>query len=517
LISGTKKDILTEEDDKVPPTIGTPKLSKSKFMAGCQCLKRLYLQVHEPELAREPDEAKQAIFDQGHEVGRLATEAFPDGVRVEEDYLSHHKEMERTRALLGDKNIPAIFEAAFIFDGVRVRVDILERQARNRWRMIEVKSTKRIKDEHYQDVAIQKYVLEGSGLKLSEACLMHLNGDYVYDGKEYNLGRLFATNNLAEDIEELMEQIPAQVAEQHRILTLGTPPEVEPGDRCKSPYDCEFFDLCNPEIPDHYVENLPGIRKQVIKRLLDQGIKLIQDIPSDFGLNGLQRRACLCVQKDEPYFGKELSSELKKLKYPLYFMDFETYDPAIPRYAGMRPFDPIPFQWSVHVQRKPGSDLEHYEFLAENANDPRKAFIETLLKVLEEQRGKGHIVVYTSFESSRLNELAGWFPDYAHRIEKVKARLWDLHPLVKNYVYHPEFYGSFSLKDVLPALVPHMTYEGMDVADGIAAGLAYDAMIKGGLSDDEIEGLRKALLEYCGQDTLGMVELIKVLKNNAKY
>jgi predicted RecB family nuclease len=198
-------------------------------------------------------------------------------------------------------------------------------------------------------------------------------------------------------------------------------------------------------------------------------------------------------------------------------MDFETYDPAIPRYAGMRPFDPIPFQWSVHVQRKPGSDLEHYEFLAENANDPRKAFIETLLKVLEEQRGKGHIVVYTSFESSRLNELAGWFPDYAHRIEKVKARLWDLHPLVKNYVYHPEFYGSFSLKDVLPALVPHMTYEGMDVADGIAAGLAYDAMIKGGLSDDEIEGLRKALLEYCGQDTLGMVELIKVLKNNAKY
>jgi predicted RecB family nuclease len=429
----------------------SPKLSKSKFIAGCQCLKRLYLQVHEPDLASEPDEAKQAIFDQGHEVGILATEAFPGGIRVEEDHLSHQKAMERTKALLGDNNIPAIFESAFMFDGVRVRVDILERQTRNRWRMIEVKSTSKLKDEHYPDVAIQKYVLEGSGLKLSESCLMHLNRDYVYDGNAYDLQQLFATNDLAEEIEELMEEIPAQVAEQHRILALSAPPEVEPGDRCKNPYDCEFFDLCNPEVPDFWVGNLPGIRKQVVKRLLDQGIELIQDIPSDFGLNDLQRRACICVQKDEPYFGRELSSELKKLKYPLYFMDFETYNPAIPRYAGMRPFDPIPFQWSVHVQRQPGGDLEHYEFLAENANDPREDFINSLLNVLEDSGGEGHIVVfYAPFETGRLDDLAGWLPEYAPRIEKAKARLWDLYRVVKDHVYHPEFYGSFSLKRLLP-------------------------------------------------------------------
>jgi predicted RecB family nuclease len=494
-----------------------PKLSKSKFLAGCQCLKRLYLQVHEPELAREIDEAKQARFDQGHEVGRLATEAFAGGIRVEEDHLNHQKAMERTQALMGDNNVLAIFEAAFIFDGVRVRVDILERQTKNQWRMLEVKSTSKLKDEHCQDVAIQKYVLEGSGLKLSESCLMHLNRDYVYDGKAHDLQQLFATNDLAEDIEELMEQIPAQVAEQHRILTLGAPPEIEPGDRCTSPYDCEFFDLCNPEVPDHYVGNLPGIRKQVVKRLLEQGIKLIQDIPEDFGLNDLQRRACICVQKNEPYFGRELSSELKNLKYPLYFMDFETYNPAIPRYAGMRPFDPIPFQWSVHVQRKPGGDLEHYEYLAKDASDPREDFIKSLLKVLEDSDEKGHIVVFfASFETGRLNDLAGWFPEYAPRIEKIIARLWDLHHIVKDHVYHPKFYGSFSLKDVLPALVPHMTYEGMEIAEGTQAGLAYDAMIRGGLSDDEIENLRKALLKYCGQDTLGMVEMIVVLQDKAR-
>jgi predicted RecB family nuclease len=494
-----------------------PKLSKSKFVAGCQCLKRLYLHVHEPELAAEPDEAKQAIFGQGHEVGILATRAFPGGVQVEEDHLNHQKAMERTQALLCDNKVLAIFEAAFLFDGVRVRVDILERQAGDCWRMIEVKSTSKLKDEHYPDVAIQKYVLEGCGLKLSESCLMHLNRDYVYDGNSYDLQQLFATNNLAEDIEELMKEIPAQVAEQHRILALSAPPEVEPGERCKNPYDCEFFDICNPEVPNFWVGNLPGIRKEVIKRLLDQGIELIHGIPGDFGLNDLQRRACLCVQKDKPYFGKELSNELKNLKYPLYFMDFETYDPAIPRYAGMRPFDQIPFQWSVHVQREPGGDLEHYEYLAKDAHDPREDFIKSLLNVLEDAGGEGHVVVfYASFETGRLNDLAAWLPEYAPRIEKIKARICDLHPVVKGHVYHPEFYGSFSLKDVLPALVPHMTYEGMEIAEGTQAGLAYDAIIKGRLRGDEIKGLRKALLEYCGQDTLALVELIKVLQQKCQ-
>jgi predicted RecB family nuclease len=494
----------------------TPKLSKSKFLAGCQCLKRLYLQVREPELAGEPDAAKQARFDQGHEVGKLATEAFPGGVRVEEDYLHHQKAVKRTLALMADQGVPAIFEAAFIFDGVRIRVDILERQTGNRWRLIEVKSTSKLKDEHYQDVAIQNYVLEGCGLRLSEACLMHLNRNYVYDGKAYVLQQLFAINDLTGDIEELRKAIPGQVAAQHLVLALGAPPEADPGDRCTKPYECEFYDLCNPEPPEHWLGNLPGMRKQAIKRLLDLGIELIHDIPEDFGLNDIQRRACLCVQTGEPYFGEDLPDELEKLEYPLYFMDFETFNPAIPRYRGMRPYDAIPFQWSVHVLRQPGGDLEHYEFLAEDANDPREAFIKSLLEVLEGSGGKGHVVVfYASFESGRLDDLAGWLLEYAARIAKIQARIWDLHPLVKNYVYHPQFYGSFSLKNVLPALVPYMTYEGMEIAEGTQAGLAYDALVRGELSQDVLKRLRKALLEYCGQDTLGMAELIKMLRNKA--
>jgi hypothetical protein len=504
------------EDKKMSRMGIQPKLSKSKFLAGCQCLKRLYFRVHEPETAPEPDEAQKAQFDQGHEVGGLATKAFPGGVAVKKDYLPHSEAVARTQALMEDKTIPAIFEAAFTYQDVRVRVDILERLPRNRWRFIEVKSTSKLKDTHYDDVAIQKFVLEGCGLKLSESCLMHLNREYVYNGRKYDLGKLYVINDLTKDVRDFTKKIPSLLAKQKRILRLPEPPDVQPGDYCKDPYECEYYGLCNAEVPEHWVGRLPRISKAKIKDLSDQGIELIHDIPEDFGLTDLQNRVCLCVKNGDPYIGKKIQQEFKKLKYPLYFMDFETYDPAIPRYAGMRPFDPIPFQWSVHVQRKPGGELEHYEFLAEDAADPREAFIKGLLRVLEDGNVKGHIVVYfASFETRRLNDLAAWLPIYAPRIEKVKSRLWDLHPVIKDYVYHPEFYGSFSLKAVLPALVPHMTYEGMDVADGIAAGLAYEKMIKDELTKQGLKNLREALLQYCGQDTLAMVELIQKLRNDA--
>ena len=315
-----------------------------------------------------------------------------------------------------------------------------------------------------------------------------------------------------QNLSDLLKEIPHQLAEQQKILALREAPAVEPGDHCTNPYDCEFYGLCNPERPEYWVGTLPRISKKKKKELLDKGIELIHDIPEDFGLTETQRRVCLCVKQDEPYFGKELSKELGKLDYPIYFMDFETFNPAIPRYAGMRPFDMIPFQWSVHVQRQPGSDPEHYEFLAEDAQDPRETFISSLLNLLEDGGGKGYIVTYyASFETGRLDDLANWVPQYASRIEKVKGRLWDLHPVIQNHVYHPEFYGSFSLKNVLPALVPGMTYDKMAIADGTQAGLAYDNMVKGGLKRHEIDELRKTLLEYCQQDTLGMVEMIRAL------
>jgi hypothetical protein len=197
------------------------------------------------------------------------------------------------------------------------------------------------------------------------------------------------------------------------------------------------------------------------------------------------------------------------LTYPLYFADFETVNPAIPPFEGMRPYDHLPFQWSVHVQRQPGAEPEHFEFLATDANDPRREFIESLCNALNDS---GNIVVYSAFESQRLSELGAYLPEFADRIKQIQARLWDLLPLVRNNVYHPAFAGSYSLKYVLPALVPEMTYEGMPVANGQDAGLAWKALIRGNLAQPERDRIRKALLDYCGQDTLAMVRLLEELR-----
>jgi hypothetical protein len=190
-------------------------------------------------------------------------------------------------------------------------------------------------------------------------------------------------------------------------------------------------------------------------------------------------------------------------------MDFATVYPALPLFAGLRPYDQMPFQWSVHVQRQPGAEVEHHEFLATDASDPRREFINSICAVLGE---RGNIVVYNAtFESQRLSELAAWLPEFSGRIKNIQGRLWDLLPAMRKYVYHPAFGGSYSLKYVLPALVPSMTYEGMAVADGQQAGLAWESLVRGGLDQVERDRIEKALVEYCGQDTLAMVRLVERL------
>ena len=239
------------------------------------------------------------------------------------------------------------------------------------------------------------------------------------------------------------------------------------------------------------------------------GVESIADIPDDFPLSERQRRACTAVQTGDPWFSAELGKELESLKYPIYFMDFESVNPAIPRFSEMRPFAQVPFQWSVHVQRQPEAEPEHYEFLATDKSDPRREFITSLCGALGES---GSIVVYAAFESQRLSELATCLPEFAERIKAIQCRLWDLLPVVRDHVYHPAFAGSYSLKAVLPALVPQLTYEGMAVANGQGAGVAWESLVRGGLDQSERGRTRMALLEYCRQDTLALVKLVERLQ-----
>jgi predicted RecB family nuclease len=484
-------------------------ISKSQFVAGCQCLKRLYWQVHEPELAGEPDAAAIAIMEQGREVGKLARQLFAGGVEV----MSGDPEqaIRITRELIANPEVPAIFEAAFENGGVFVRVDILQRRKGNRWRLIEVKSTADLKEQHLDDVAIQYRVLSRSRVDVASACLADVNRSYVFQGGDIESRPFFRIRNLTRRVENLQPKLTFQLRSELRVLAMPKAPEIPAGPHCTDPVTCEFFDRCNPPRPDDHIGFLPRLHASAAEELEEMGIQSIRDIPDDFELTEIQRRAATCVQTGEPWFSPELSAELDKLEYPLRFVDFETINPCVPRFAGMRPYDHLPFQWSVHVQRKPGAAPEHFEFLAPDASDPRREFTTSLCVPLGES---GSIVVYNAaFESQRLSELAAWLPEFAKRIKNIQSRLWDLLPLIRQNCYHPKFAGSYSLKAVLPALVPELTYDGMAVSNGLDAGLAWESLLRGIVDVSERDKIRKALLDYCGQDTLALLMLLESLRS----
>jgi len=484
------------------------RISKSKFVAGVQCLKRLYFQVHQPELATEPDGATEAIMQQGHDVGMLARRLFPGGVEVCERSLD--QAIRATRELVANPNVPAIFEAVLEHQNVLVKVDVLHRRRGDgRWRLIEVKSTTDVRDHHIEDVGIQSRVVCRSGLDLASVNLAHVNRDYLFDGGSIDVRRFFKIRNLTRRVQRLQPKLTFQLRAQFTVLNMPNAPEIAPARQCTNPVTCEFYDRCNPPRPDHHIGYLPRIHASATEELEEMGIESIHDIPDDFELTDIQRRAAECVQTGEPWYSPELRQVLDGLAYPLYFADFETVNRAIPPFAGMRPYDHLPFQWSVHVQRQPGAEPEHHEFLATDASDPRREFITSLCAALGKS---GSIVVYSSFESQRLSDLASWFLEFADRITAIQARLFDLLPIMREHTYHPAYAGSYSIKSVLPALVPEMTYDGMGVANGQDAGIAWESLVRGSLACGERDRIRKALVDYCGQDTLAMVRLLEVLR-----
>ena len=326
----------------------TMRISKSKFVAGVQCLKRLYWEVHKPELAAQPGAADQAIMEQGREVGLLARRLFPGGVEAGSDG-GLDQAIRATRELVANREVPAIFEGVFEHDGVLVRVDVLHRRRDGRWRLVEVKSSTSVKEEHLDDVAIQYRVVSRSGLDVGSACLAHVNRSYVFSGGSVDPWRFFRIRNVTRRVEKLQPKLTFQLRAQFTVLNMLNAPEIAPGKHCTDPVTCEFFDRCNPPRPDDHIGYLPRIHASAMEELEEMGIESIHDVPDDFELTEIQRRAATCVQTGKSWYdNNELEAALAGLRYPLFFIDFETVNPAIPRFAGSRPYDHLPFQWSLH-------------------------------------------------------------------------------------------------------------------------------------------------------------------------
>jgi hypothetical protein len=480
-----------------------PQLSKSRFMSGLQCPLRLWYECYNRELIPETPPGQQAIFDAGHDVGRLATQLYPGGVLIEEDHLHHEEGVQRTLEVMADLDIPAIYEAAFTYDGVRVRADILKRLKNGKWDLIEVKSNTAVKDVHLPDAAMQYYVLKGAGVDVNKTFLMYLDNQYVYDGHKLDLDSLFSLTDLTKEAVSLQISIAGQIMGLKGMLAGSAPPEVSPSRHCSNPYDCVFLGHCTRDMPEHWVMNLAGITQRNLNELAAMGVNDIRDIPDAFKLSEIQERIRRCIINGNEYLYPDLKTELEDVEYPVHFLDFETIMPAVPRYGGTRPYQTIPFQWSDHILYNDGN-IEHREYLCEQDIDPREEFSRSVIQALGNM---GTIFIYTNYEITILKGIAQQLPQFSKDINNTLERFKDLCALIKKYFYHPGFNGSFSVKSVLPALIPWMSYKNLEIQEGGTASLEYMRMRDPLTPEKEKKRIKSNLLTYCGHDTMAMLKI----------
>ena len=489
--------------------MATKRISKSQFMKGLQCHKHLWLYNFRKDLIPPVPKDVQARFDEGHVVGDLARKYFKGGQLVAFDYKQLPEAIEQTSELI-KKGVKIIYEAAFVSNNVLVRPDILKQNSDGTWDMIEVKSTTEVKDEHYPDAAIQKYILEGAGLKIKKVWLMHINNQFVKNGP-INPKDFFSKQDITEEISGLKDEVIQNLETFMAVLASDKAPEIGIGQQCSAPYECEFRGHCWADIPEYSIYNIPRLKWEKKEQLKDLGILRFRDVPEDFDLNAGQLLYLQVEKTGKAVIDKPAIAEfLGELEYPLYYIDFETIMPAVPLYDGSRPYQQIPFQLSLHIQAKPGAAVRHLEYLGDAKTDPRPA----LARFMVDNIGpKGSLLAYNApFEASRIKELAEDFPSCADGLLALVGRIKDLmKPFQARAYVHPQFHGRYSIKKVLPALIPDMTYEGLPVANGGDAQLAYFNMLSGKLTKAEMDQTAKDLKVYCGQDTLAMVKILEHL------
>lgn len=485
-------------------------LTKSKYLYGIQCPKYLWVSVHKSELIPEIKETQQHIFDQGNLVGNLAKSLYPKGIDIPTRQFGENLKLSKSLLV---KRKP-LFEAAFSIDGVYSRADILNPVGKDEWDIIEVKSSTDVKDINVHDVSFQKFVYKKAGLKIRNCYLMHIDSDYVRRGK-VNPKKLFAVKDITKQVEVISEGIDKRIKVMLDILSLDKmPTDAKISCSCSKPYDCPVTQCWEFVSEGSIFELYRGGEKCF--ELHEKGIAEIRDIPEGTKLSDKQAIQHKCAKTGQVHVDKKHISEfLGTLKYPLYSLDFETYNTAIPLFNGIKPYQQIPFQFSLHVRESGKSDLKHYSFLVEGNGDPRESFILALKKTLGT---KGSIIVYNmSFEKNVLLKLAERFPQHKKWVSKIVERMRDLLIPFRNFdYYNPKQMGSASIKKVLPALTGK-SYEGMEIAEGGTASLRYLFSTHGShdgtkATVKQIADIRAHLEEYCKLDTEGMVWILDKLE-----
>lgn len=445
-------------------------LSKSTFMYGCQCTKRLYLHKKHKHLANPEDERQEAVFAAGTDSGLLARQLFPNGVDASPpDAFQYAQAAKNTQAYLTTHFV--IYEATFIYNGVMCAIDMLVRKG-NQWYAFEVKGTNSVKAQHITDAALQYAVITGAGLELADFSIVHFNKTYVRKG-EIDVQKLFSATSVINEVWREQDTIIEKIGELKETLAQPDIPDIGVGPQCIKPYPCNFTGYCFRDIE---VEETQAPKGEI------------------------------------QVFTEPLKGFMEEIRYPLYFFDFETMMYGVPQFDDSCPWQQLPFQYSLHIQQTATSELEHRFFLGDGITDPREALLQQMLTDLGT---KGTILVYYKpFEIGRLKELAILFPQHKAAINNIVSRIVDLIvPFKKGMVKIPATQGSNSIKDVLPALVPELSYQNLNIQEGGTASFKYTQM--GQMSPMDQHFTQQDLLAYCELDTMAMVKIWEWLLRGA--
>jgi len=487
-------------------------LTKSEYLLGLQCPKLLWNKKHNFVNFPKVSDVDKAKFKEGDLIGEFAKKLFPEGIDLSQEGFKDN--LSKTKELL-EKRVP-LFEAGFLINDLFSRADILVPTGDNKWDIVEVKSATKVKDVNIHDVSFQKKVYEDFGIKIRNCFIMHVNNEYVKDGT-LDLKEFFVKTDITEKVEEFALDIEKRIENMLKIINSKEEPKCSIGVHCSYPYDCALTGECWNDVPDGSVFEFYRMFKKKCFELYHSGIVKIDDVPDSVKLNDKQKIQRLIAEKGGKHIDdRQIKFFLDNLKYPLYYLDFETINPAIPKFTGMKPYQRIPFQFSLHIQEKPNGELKHISFLADGIDDPRPKFLQALKDNLGD---KGDILVYNqSFEKGVMNECVNTFSGYFEWYEdNIQPRIKDLWDVFRNFWYYcADQKGSASIKCVLPAL-SDLKYDNLEIKKGDVASYEWERItFLEKVSDEEKEKIRKALEEYCELDTLAEVKIVEALREVLK-
>lgn len=478
-----------------------PYLSKSRLMSARQCLKRLHLEVHRPEL-KVISAATQTAFETGHRVGAVAHRIYgtDDAVFIPYEGGLKHALEKTARIIRAGPGFP-IFEATFQYGGVLVRLDALIPED-NGWRIVEVKASTSVKEEHPFDCAVQSWVFQGQGHRLNRIALAYVDNSFVYGGHDDYRGLLIEEDMQAE-VGQLLPTVPEWIRRARDAAGVEEP-DVPVGQYCFEPYECPFVSYCWPTDTEYPLQSLGGSTAKLAE-FVREGYRDVRDVPAS-RLTEKQQWIQQVTESGQPQLLPGAAEFVAGLAFPRYYLDFETIMPPVPVWAGTRPYETLPIQWSCHYEAAPGK-LEHAEFLDLSGGPPMRRLAESLIRALGTE---GPVLMYTPYEKRMINGLISRFPDLQGPLTAISARLIDLAPVARNFYYHPDMQGSWSLKHLMPTIDAEFSYLKLaGIQEGTEASQAYLEAIAGATTAERKAELKDQLLRYCRFDTAAMVRLVQ--------